>query len=686
MLRLARFVATLTLAVGVLGSASLLAADKAALDAAFADLAKYDWGAKGDALSTIEAAVIASHGKADERKNLEKRLGAVLGGEAKQAAKQFACRQLSLMGTAESVPALAALLPDKDLSHMARYALERMPCPEAVAAMRGALAKAGGLQKVGIINSLGVRHDEPSVDAMIPLVKDSDAQVAAAAVAALGRIGSPKAAAPLAELRKAMPKGMEIAVMDASLDLAAALLKAGNKPEAEKIYTELNAETQPPAVRKAAFQGLVAVRPEQATPLLMQAISGKDEAMRGLALRLVRETPGEEATRTFAANLGKVPPAAQPMLIEALGARGDAAARAAIVEAAKSSDGAVKLAAIKALGMVGNASDVPALLVSLGAASKDESSAATASLTQLRGEGVNKAVAGALATSGPKGTLIAILSARAAKECAGDIAKFAADADAAVAAAAVDALGLLASAEQMPALIAAAKTAKTDEQCTAVQRSIVAVCGRDGAKCAPALSEALKDTKAPVRGLLLAGLARIGGPEALALVKADAKSADADTRDAGIRLLAEWSDATAAEELFAIASGAGDNVHKVLALRGYIRLARAAADAKKLEMVKKARPLAAQDNEKRLVLGVLGSCAGVEALQLVMPDLENAALVNEAAAAAVQIAGKLGKEHADVVRKAMATVLANVRDIRSASRKEAEKIIGKLGPGGPAGI
>lgn len=686
MLRSVRVVAVLTVAVLAMGSPGLFAADKAALDAAFAGLAAYDWGAKTDSLAAIEAAVVESHGKAEDRKDLEKRLAAVLASSAKQAAKQFACRQLSLIGTAESVPALAPLLTDKDLSHMARYALERMPASEAVAAMRDALGKAAGLQKVGIINSLGVRGDEKSLDALIPLVKDADAQIATAAVAALGRIGSPKAAAPLAELRKSTPKGMEVAVMDASLDLAAALAKAGNKPEAEKIYTELNAESQPASVRKAAFQGLVAVRPEQATPLLMQALTGKDESMRGLALRLVRETPGEEATKTFAANLGKLPPEAQALMIEALAGRGDSAARAAIVGATTSSDKAVKLAAIKALGMVGNASDVPALLASLGSAWKDETLAATASLAQLRGEGVNKAIVAALAGSPAKATLIGVLSARAAKEAAGEIAKFAADADAATATAAVEALGLLGSAEQLPALIAAAKAAKSDEQRTAVQRSIVAVCGRDGAKCMPALSEGLKDTKMPVRAALLAGVTRIGGPEALAVVKADAGSTDADTKDAGIRLLAEWADAAAADDLFAIASGAGQNVHKVLALRGYIRLARGVEDARKLAMMKKARPLATQDNEKRLILGVLGGCSGAEALQLVMPDLDNPALVNEAATAAVQIAGKLGKESAGVVRTAMTKVITNVHDGRSLVRKEAEKILGKMGPGAPTGI
>ena len=87
-----------------------------------------------------------------------------------RAAKDFACRTLTVIGTAASVPALAALLADAELSHMARYALERIPAPEAAAALRDALPKLSGKLKIGVIGSLGVRRDEASVPALAALL------------------------------------------------------------------------------------------------------------------------------------------------------------------------------------------------------------------------------------------------------------------------------------------------------------------------------------------------------------------------------------------------------------------------------------------------------------------------------------------------------------------------------------
>ena len=73
-------------------------------------------------LGPIEDAVPASLGDAAARKELETRLVALLAGGTSRAAKDYVCRALTFVGTADSVPALAAMLPDKDLSHMARYA------------------------------------------------------------------------------------------------------------------------------------------------------------------------------------------------------------------------------------------------------------------------------------------------------------------------------------------------------------------------------------------------------------------------------------------------------------------------------------------------------------------------------------------------------------------------------------
>ncbi|MDI9443880.1 MAG: hypothetical protein QM844_06905, partial [Planctomycetota bacterium] len=65
----------------------------------------------------------------------EAQLIAVLQSDAGQKEKADACRELAHVGTRRAVPALAALLDDEKLSHMARYALEPIPDPAASAAL-----------------------------------------------------------------------------------------------------------------------------------------------------------------------------------------------------------------------------------------------------------------------------------------------------------------------------------------------------------------------------------------------------------------------------------------------------------------------------------------------------------------------------------------------------------------------
>jgi HEAT repeat protein len=243
----------------VLGWAAPLMAADAGLDKAFDALKTYDWGTDRNVLKPIDDAVVASHKDAAARKALETRLAGVLKTDASRAAKDYVCRQLSLIGTAESVPALAGLLPDEKLSHMARYALERMPCPEAVAAMRDALPKAKGRVKVGIINSLGVRRDAESLPALLPLLKDSDQEIAAAAAAALGSIGNAEAAKALADFQAKAPKALRLAAADAYLACAERLLADGKKAEAMGIYKALATGDQPTHVRVAAKRGMLAV-------------------------------------------------------------------------------------------------------------------------------------------------------------------------------------------------------------------------------------------------------------------------------------------------------------------------------------------------------------------------------------------------------------------------------------------
>lgn len=233
------------------------AADNAALDKAFEALKTYDWGNDRSPLEALDKAVAASHDDAAAQKQLETRLVEVLKSDAPDAAKDVVCRQLSLVGSAGCVPALAELFGNEKLAHMARYALERMPCPEALAALRDALPKTKGRIKVGVINSLGVRRDAEATKALTSLLDDSDEAVVSAAAGALGKIGTSETAKTLKAFQAKAPESLSLVAADACLACAEHLLADGKKLEAMTMYKSL-ATSKIKHVKVAAMRGMLA--------------------------------------------------------------------------------------------------------------------------------------------------------------------------------------------------------------------------------------------------------------------------------------------------------------------------------------------------------------------------------------------------------------------------------------------
>jgi HEAT repeat protein len=227
------------------------------LDQAFETLQTFDWGSDPKTLNAIDEAIVATRDDAAKRQELESRLVAVLKTEAPHAAKDFVCRKLRIVGTAASVPSLAALLPDKTFSHLARYALESIPAPEAAQALRDALPKVDNPLKIGAMESLGTRGDVASVPALAALLGDAEPAVARSAALALGAIRDPAGARALREARSESDE-VRIAATDASLACAEALLAAGKKLEAMAIYKAFVGEGQPKHVRLAATRGMLA--------------------------------------------------------------------------------------------------------------------------------------------------------------------------------------------------------------------------------------------------------------------------------------------------------------------------------------------------------------------------------------------------------------------------------------------
>ena len=204
------------------------------LDQALESLKTYEWGVDPKAVKSIQDAIVASHGDAAARKKLESTLADVLSTDVPRAAKDIVCRALKTIGTAHSVPALAKLLHDEELSHMARHALQTNDAPEAVKALVGAIDKAPKKIKIGIISSLGARGTGVPVAPLATTLTDKDAEISTAGALALGAIGSADAAKALGSAK--VNDTNRIAVCDAMLHCAENMLAHGKKADAKAIY------------------------------------------------------------------------------------------------------------------------------------------------------------------------------------------------------------------------------------------------------------------------------------------------------------------------------------------------------------------------------------------------------------------------------------------------------------------
>ena len=229
--------------------------DRRELQRALGTLTSYGPGSSRGELQPIDEAVIVSLPSPADRKELEGQLLKALAVSNSVEARDYVCTKLALIGTAASVPALAALLDTEPLSTAARNVLESMPGPEAAQALRVALEKVNGLQKIGLINSLGARRDAASLRILTRLSKDADSGIAAAAIAAIGEIGSPRAARILRATQTQAPAQIRKTLTDASLVCAERLLAAGHKRAATTLYESLHRPGQPQHIHQAIDRG-----------------------------------------------------------------------------------------------------------------------------------------------------------------------------------------------------------------------------------------------------------------------------------------------------------------------------------------------------------------------------------------------------------------------------------------------
>jgi len=396
--------------------------------------------------------------------------------EASRKQKNDACRHLSLIATKKAIPALAALLADAELNHMARYALETIPDKAVDDALLAALDTLTGKPLVGVIGSLGVRGETRAVRPLAERLTDQDAMVAQAAARALGSIGNVRAA-------RALSKALSGSTGDTRLAMCEGLFRCAEGlggSQAVAIYDELRQLKAPHQVRVGALRGAILVR-ENDLDLLKASLKSDDYVLFSAAAQTALEMPGVRITRALGAALKGLPADNQILILGILAKRGDTAALPAISAAAMQGDKTVRIAAIEAIPPLSDASAVGTLVALMKDAEAQIAQAAQGSLAALPGSEVDRAVR-VMLEEGDRDTqlqALELIDLRRMPNAASVLFKAAKDDDAAVRAASIRMLGDLRDAVQFSSLIDLLLEAQSAQEIRAAERALSATCTRD---------------------------------------------------------------------------------------------------------------------------------------------------------------------------------------------------------------
>lgn len=421
--------------------------------------------------------------------------------------------------------------------------------------------------------------------------------------------------------------------------------------------------------------------------LVMEELKSGDPERQSGAIAIVRDIPGEAITKALSAELPNLSPAIQVQVLSTLADRGDAGALPGVVKASQGSDESVRVAALKAVGQLGNAASVPLLAQRAAEARGQEQKAARDSLYRLRGDDIGTAILEHLASAraNVRVELIRAVGERNITEGVAPLLNATKDEDRKVRLAAFKVLKVVAGPGDLPALIDRVLNLASASDRTEAEKTVAAVAHKieDPSKqAAPVLTVLPNVTDIKDRASLLRILGRIGDSAALPSLRAALGRNDKALQDAALRALSDWPTPEPVPDLLEVAETSTNAVHKVLALRGFVRLLGLESDrpaAETVALFRKAMDLAPNVSEKKRVLSGVGGAASLPALEMASGYLDDTALRLEAESAVVRLAGDIRADHKAPCREALARVIENTKNetIRTQAREALDILEGR---------
>lgn len=589
---------------------------------------------------------------------------------ASQFDKARACQQLAIVGGQDAIVALTPLLADEKLGNYARSALEELPDAAADDALRGAMEKLHGKLLIGVVNSIGLRHDTKAVGGLIELAQNPSKGASREAVLALGQIGNSEAIEFLDKNLASGPAELRSAAAEGCIRVAERALTQGKREPAMKFYDAVGRADVPQPLRVAALRGSILSRQSSGISLLLEYLNSDDREIVEVALRVAREIPGAEATAAMADFLKTARPTVQVSLLKVLIDRNDPGVCGAVEALAESDVPQVRTAVVQALGKIGGPSSVPILLKAVATGATEEADAAAESLRRISASNADALILEAVPSATPdvKARLITVLGFRGATIASKELLRQAGSDNPAVAKASFIALASIATVSDLSEVIRLTLACKDDTVREKAERTAYEIAAKnpDMTLRSRLVMDAYQKAEDPkAKCSLLRILAMIGGADSCRQLLSAYKDPDGQVRETAFRALVEWPDSTPASFLLEVFKTSADKVSRILALRGLVRMAILESNQANNESQEKTHGWLAQANgqirdsvdEKRLILSGLGSLKSVEGLRLLRPYLNDSSVQREAAVAVMQTTKALTSPQDRLMAKSLLEII-----------------------------
>jgi HEAT repeat protein len=643
-------VALVTIAVCASHSQAQTQTAAASLDQILEEISTYAGGMESAPFWKLRDYVYARKDNPTERVECEARLLEFLGTNATPVAKMAVSRHLRLIGSDRSVPVLQGMLLAGDTADMALYALQKIPGSAADKALLQTLPNVGASVKTSIIAALGERRCAGAVTALSALMK-ADTEFAGAAALALGEIGGEAACAALLASLATVPAELKPVVAAAALRGAEGLA-AGKKPgSASNVYAKLLAdETLPSPVREAAMIGKISTAGGNAGSIVLGQLKSADPGMQEAAIGKIRDVFKPDGIGPVCSLFPGLAEGAQVRLLAVLAGYPGARVLPVVLAAARSNSQAVRIAALKTLEAVGDASTVPLLVEAAAGSTGPEQNAARSALALVKDRAADVELLGLLSQKPADNALAEVILAvgeRRIYSAKDEVAACLASSSPRVRVQALRALRAIGTPSDMTRVLKFVLNSSADSEIAEGATTVNALAQKmtNPAGRSTVVRDMMTRSKDPKeKARLCSILGRIGDDSSLPLLRTALSAGNSEVADAAARAIAAWPTLAARDDIVQLAQKSGNETHRLLALQGFLRLVRseryrkpdAAVADLRMAYVYSTRP-----EERRLILGILPNFACPEALELSGILLGEPAVKPEAQAAIDRIKARL---------------------------------------------